>query len=102
MSPCIAGGHERRLASYITEILRSDHSLEGYVYATQFIQAEALSTAFSSWRRLFKGGVREAYCAGALVWQLNDVVSFRSSLLPLVYSTHYFVSAVALHFMVDR
>ncbi|GAA5858851.1 hypothetical protein JCM5353_005583 [Sporobolomyces roseus] len=68
-----AGGHERRLASYIAENLRTDNSLDGYIYATQFIQAEALSTAFSSWRRLFRGGVEEAYCAGALVWQLNDV-----------------------------
>ncbi|GAA6024239.1 hypothetical protein JCM11491_002517 [Sporobolomyces phaffii] len=68
-----AGGHARRLASYIAENLRFENSLEGYIYATQFIQAEALSTAFSSWRRLFKGSVKEAYCAGALVWQLNDV-----------------------------
>ncbi|GAA5997233.1 hypothetical protein JCM5350_007106 [Sporobolomyces pararoseus] len=68
-----AGGHARRLASYIAENIRSEDTLGGYIYATQFIQAEALSTAFSSWRRLFKGGVERAYCSGALVWQLNDV-----------------------------
>ncbi|GAA5900435.1 beta-mannosidase [Sporobolomyces salmoneus] len=69
-----AGGQARRLASCIAENLRSsDNSLDSYIYATQFIQAEALSTAFSSWRRLFKGGIEQAYCSGALVWQLNDV-----------------------------
>ena len=75
----LAGGHARRLASYIAENIRSEDTLEGYIYATQFVQAEALSTAFSSWRRLFKGGVERAYCSGALVWQLNDVVSSRSA-----------------------
>ncbi|GAA5954429.1 hypothetical protein JCM3765_004456 [Sporobolomyces pararoseus] len=68
-----AGGHARRLAGYISENIRADESLEGYIYATQFIQAEALSTAFSSWRRLFKGDIEKSYCSGALVWQLNDV-----------------------------
>ncbi|GAA5944751.1 beta-mannosidase [Sporobolomyces koalae] len=68
-----AAGHERRLAGYIAENIRLDNTLPGYIYATQFIQAEALATAFSGWRRLFRGGVDKAYCAGALVWQLNDV-----------------------------
>lgn len=98
----IAGGHERRLASYIAENLRTANSLDGYIYATQFIQAEALSTAFSSWRRLFRGGVEEAYCAGALVWQLNDVVSLDSRFSPFVSRTQKSISAVALHFVVNR
>lgn len=95
-----AGGHNRRLASYIAENIRSNGTLESYVYATQFIQAEALSTAFSSWRRLFKGGLDQAYCSGALVWQLNDVVSFSNSLRIAELSSEFF--AVAVHFLVDR
>lgn len=69
-----AAGFERRIAQYLTENIRSGASLEDYVFATQFIQSQALSMAFSAWRRNFKGGVEGASCAGALVWQLNDVV----------------------------
>ncbi|GAA6026153.1 hypothetical protein JCM10207_003384 [Rhodosporidiobolus poonsookiae] len=68
-----ADGFERRLACYLTENIRFGSTLEDYVFATQFIQSEALSTAFSAWRRKFKGGVEGASCSGALVWQLNDV-----------------------------
>jgi beta-mannosidase len=46
-------------------------SLPGYIYSTQLIQSEALTTAYSSWRRLWRGEGKE-YCGGALVWQLND------------------------------
>ncbi|GJN88518.1 hypothetical protein Rhopal_001484-T1 [Rhodotorula paludigena] len=68
-----ASGFERRLALYISENIRSGPSLEDYIYSTQFIQAEAMSSAFSGWRRRFTGGISGAACAGALVWQLNDV-----------------------------
>lgn len=47
------------------------NSLRGYIYCSQLVQAEGLSTAFRGWRRLWQGPGRE-YCAGALVWQLND------------------------------
>ncbi|KAL8277704.1 hypothetical protein RQP46_009826 [Phenoliferia psychrophenolica] len=53
----------------LIENIRHSFDLEGYVYATQFIQAETLSTAYRLWRREFKGPGK----AGALVWQLNDV-----------------------------
>ncbi|GAA5992030.1 hypothetical protein JCM11641_003145 [Rhodosporidiobolus odoratus] len=68
-----ASGFARRLACYFTENIRIGTLLEDYVYSTQLIQSEALSTAFSAWRRKFRGGIDGAYCAGALVWQLNDV-----------------------------
>ncbi|CEQ39941.1 SPOSA6832_01502 [Sporobolomyces salmonicolor] len=77
-----AGGFERRLAAYLSENIRFASTIEGYAYATQFIQAEALANAFGSWRRLFKGGIERTYCAGALVWQLNDVL-LRSGLAHL-------------------
>ncbi|KAL5630057.1 hypothetical protein BROUX41_001663 [Berkeleyomyces rouxiae] len=67
-----AVGHERRLALYLVENLRySLDPLEAYVYATQLMQAECLSTAYRLWKRQWQGPERE-YCAGALVWQMND------------------------------
>lgn len=57
---------------YLIENIRYTFDLESYIYATQFIQAQALSTAYSLWRREFRGHGKE-YTAGALVWQLNDV-----------------------------
>jgi beta-mannosidase len=64
------GGH-RRLAIYLADTVRFPADLEGYIYATQFVQAEALSTAYRGWRRCWGGAGRRA-TAGALVWQLND------------------------------
>jgi beta-mannosidase len=65
-----AGG-PRRLAPYLIENVRIVADLAGYAYLTQFVQSEALATAFRSWRRRWSGPGRE-YTAGALVWQLND------------------------------
>ena len=44
---------------------------EQYVYCTQLVQAECVSSAYRFWKRQWKGPRRE-YCSGALVWQLND------------------------------
>jgi len=67
-----AEGHERRIALYLVENLRyGPDPLEGFVYATQLMQAECLASAYRLWKREWKGPGRE-YCAGALVWQLND------------------------------
>jgi len=68
-----AAGQERRLALYLAEnIPYSMAPLEQYIYCTQLMQAECLSTAYRLWKRQWKGPGRE-YCSGALVWQLNDV-----------------------------
>ncbi|MFO7168546.1 MAG: glycoside hydrolase family 2 protein [Chloroflexota bacterium] len=61
----------RRLAAYLSDNLPLPSDLEGYVYATQLVQAEALATAYRSWRRRWGGPGRYA-AAGALVWQLDD------------------------------
>jgi beta-mannosidase len=61
----------RRLASYQADNLRPVMSLPDAIYATQFIQAEALGIAYRSWRRRWGGPGRYAV-AGALVWQLDD------------------------------
>lgn len=67
-----ASGHERRIALYLVENLRYTFSpIEKYIYATQLVQAECLSTAYRLWRRQWKGPGKE-YVAGALVWQIND------------------------------
>ena len=67
-----AAGHERRLATYLTENLQYTFKpFEQYIYATQILQAECLGTAYRLFRRQWKGDGKE-YCAGALCWQLND------------------------------
>ena len=67
-----AVGHERRLATYLTENLQYTFKpFEQYIYATQLLQAECLGTAYRLFRRQWKGPGKE-YCAGALCWQFND------------------------------
>ncbi|KLJ12427.1 beta-mannosidase [Blastomyces silverae] len=67
-----AAGHERRTALYLAENIKYNlEPLEQYIYATQLIQAECLSSAYRLWKRQWKGPGRE-YCAGVLVWQMND------------------------------
>lgn len=67
-----AAGHERRMATYLVENIRYEFNpIEQYIYSTQLIQAECVANAYRLWRREWKGTGRE-YCAGALVWQLND------------------------------
>ncbi|MGC9038193.1 MAG: beta-mannosidase [Roseiflexus sp.] len=61
----------RRLAVYLSDNVRIPSDLDGYIYATQLVQAEALAMAIRSWRRRWGGPGRYA-TAGALVWQLND------------------------------
>ncbi|KAL8382510.1 hypothetical protein RB595_006338 [Gaeumannomyces hyphopodioides] len=67
-----ADGHERRIALYLVENMRyGPDPLEHFVYSTQLMQAECLSSAYRLWKRQWKGPGRE-YCSGALVWQIND------------------------------
>lgn len=67
-----ADGHERRLALYLVENMRyGPDPLEQFVYSTQLMQGECLASAYRLWKRQWKGPGRE-YCAGALVWQIND------------------------------
>lgn len=67
-----ADGHARRIALYLVENIKySLEPLPAYIFATQLMQAECLSTAYRLWRRNWKGEGRE-YTAGALVWQIND------------------------------
>ncbi len=45
----------RHIALYMFENLRAGHTLPLYVYASQLVQAEAMSVAYVSWRRLWRG-----------------------------------------------
>ncbi|MCF8207730.1 MAG: hypothetical protein K9J82_21785 [Methylotenera sp.] len=63
-------GH-RRLSVYQADNLRATTTLAGHVYATQFVQAEAMRVAYQEFRRRWqRPGARAV--GGALVWQLND------------------------------
>lgn len=63
-------GH-RRLAVYLADNLRVGPSLAEHVYATQFVQAEAMRVAYQDFRRRWqRPGARAV--GGALAWQLND------------------------------
>lgn len=67
-----ADGHERRIALYLVENMRyAPDPIEQFIYCTQLMQAECLASAYRLWKRQWKGPGRE-YCAGALVWQIND------------------------------
>ena len=67
-----AAGHERRLALYLAEnIPYTLEPFEQYIYCTQLMQAECVSSAYKLWKRQWKGPGQE-YCSGALVWQMND------------------------------
>lgn len=66
-----AGDGTRRISVYLADNLHQPTNLIDYIYATQFVQAEALTMAIRSWRRRW-GGPNKYAVAGALVWQIND------------------------------
>jgi len=66
----LADGH-RRLAVYMADNLRVGPTLAEHVYATQFVQAEAMRYAYQDFRRRWQQPGARAV-GGALVWQLND------------------------------
>ncbi|KAJ3392761.1 hypothetical protein HDU84_003498 [Entophlyctis sp. JEL0112] len=66
-----ATGATKRIGGYVMENLRFGTSLEEFIYATQLMQAEALSAAYRQWRREW-GTEGNRRIGGALVWQIND------------------------------
>ncbi|KAI1629939.1 beta-mannosidase [Exophiala viscosa] len=64
-----ADGHERRIATYLVENVRTATNLEAYIHLTQLIQCEALMFGYRGWRKQWGD---DRHCGGALVWQLND------------------------------
>ncbi|KAL1865829.1 hypothetical protein Plec18167_009267 [Paecilomyces lecythidis] len=96
-----AAGHERRIATYLEENLRTSTDLETYIHLTQVVQAEAMLYAYRGWRRQWGDNRR---CGGALVWQLNDcwptiswaIVDYFLSPKPSYYAIARALSPVAV------
>ncbi|MBR1820153.1 MAG: glycoside hydrolase family 2 protein [Clostridia bacterium] len=55
-----------KLAEYLSQMYKFPSSLDGFVYASQLLQAQAIQYGVEHWRR------HRGHCMGALVWQLND------------------------------
>lgn len=60
-----------RIETYLSRNLPSANDLPRYIYASQLLQAEALSHGFAAFRRQF-GQAETRGTGGALVWQLDD------------------------------
>ncbi|OAL44507.1 glycoside hydrolase [Pyrenochaeta sp. DS3sAY3a] len=66
-------GAHTRIARYLAENFRFDMAnLSNFIYASHLLQSEAYGYALRDWKRLFSGPGNEL-CAGAIIWQLNDV-----------------------------
>ena len=64
-----------KIAEYLSQMYKYPATLEGFVYASQLLQAQAMQYGVEHWRR------NRGRCMGAVVWQLNDcwpVVSWSS------------------------
>ena len=64
-----------RIAAYLSQMYQYPATLDGFVYASQLLQAQAMQYGVEHWRR------NRGRCMGAVVWQLNDcwpVVSWAS------------------------
>ena len=55
-----------RIAFYLSQMYLYPGSLDGLVYASQLLQAQAIQYGVEHWRR------HRGRCMGAVVWQLND------------------------------
>ncbi|KAH8836247.1 hypothetical protein RJ55_10012 [Drechmeria coniospora] len=89
-----AHGHERRIATYISENFVPREDLKGHIYLSQLVQSEALAFAYRGWRRQWGEGRR---CGGALVWQLNDCWPCSSWAI-----VDYFLRKKAAYYAVSR
>ena len=64
-----------KIAEYLSQTYRYPSTLDGFVYASQLLQAQAMQYGVEHWRR------NRGRCMGTVVWQLNDcwpVVSWAS------------------------
>jgi beta-mannosidase len=70
-----AEGFERLLFGYLLGNYRLKQlTLQEYSLQSQRMQADALTSAYGAWRRLWKGRGREE-CGGALVWQVRILIT---------------------------
>lgn len=55
-----------RIVSYLSQMYLYPHDLDGLIYASQLLQAQAMQYGVEHWRR------HRGRCMGAVIWQLND------------------------------
>ena len=55
-----------KIAEYLAQMYRYPAGLDGFVYASQLLQAQAMQYGVEHWRR------HRGECMGAVIWQLND------------------------------
>ena len=55
-----------KIAEYLSQTYLYPSSFDGFVYASQLLQAQAMQYGVEHWRR------HRGHCMGTLVWQLND------------------------------
>ncbi|KAJ8089496.1 hypothetical protein PM082_014751 [Marasmius tenuissimus] len=91
-----AGAFERRFAIAMNDNFKVTEDLETYCYLTQLMQAAAIGYAYSVWRREWRGPGKE-YCAGVLVWQLNDCWPVTSWAI-----ADYFLRAKPVYYAIKR
>ena len=80
-----------RIAAYLSQTYLYPSTLDGFVYASQLLQAQAMQYGVEHWRR------NRGCCMGTVIWQLNDcwpVVSWAS--------IDYFGRWKALHYAAKR
>jgi beta-mannosidase len=98
-----AGEGQMRLDTYIASNLPIPNELPEYIYASQFVQAEALATAYTGWRRHWGVPGRRAI-GGALVWQLDDcwpavswaLIDYELRAKPAYYTVRRTLAALAI------
>jgi beta-mannosidase len=100
-----AEGGPRRIATYlIRNVCEAEPAdLDDYIYLSQFNQAEAMTHAFSGWRRRW-GTPGARAVSGALVWQLNDcwpvtswaIADHEAVAKPAWYATRRALTPIAL------
>ena len=80
-----------RIVSYLSQMYLYPGTLDGLVYASQLLQAQAMQYGVEHWRR------NRGQCMGAVIWQLNDCWPVASW-----SSIDYFGRWKALHYYAKR
>ena len=80
-----------RIVSYLSQMYLYPRELDGLIYASQLLQAQAMQYGVEHWRR------NRGRCMGAVIWQLNDCWPVASW-----SSIDYFGRWKALHYYARR
>ncbi len=80
-----------RIVSYLSQMYLYPSDLDGLIYASQLLQAQAMQYGVEHWRR------HRGRCMGAVIWQLNDCWPVASW-----SSVDYYGRWKALHYYAKR